>query len=224
MSKQKRQWFEEKPDLVEVICSDLAVEYPNLHFRIQGKRAYVIGSFPINHNGVTADRYLIEVEFSYNYPRGVPVVREIGGRIPWIADRHVFSTGVACLFFPYDLARVYPEGTSFLDFLDGPVKSYYVGQSMYEETGEWPFGQWGHNEKGAVEFFSNFFGTNDQLVIKRYIEILSQRTIKGHWLCPCGSGEKLRNCHLELITSLHQDYQYALEQFPWHKIKPLQKS
>jgi hypothetical protein len=35
----------------------------------------------------------------------------------------------------------------------------------------------------------------DALSIGKILDIVWERRWKGHWLCPCGSGEIIRKCH-----------------------------
>ncbi len=218
MSKYRGLWFKVNSKLLDDMRLEVASKYPNLHFRIENNAVLLSGSFPIEHEGICFDRFLIEIEFPNNYPKGLPVVREIGGRIPWTSDRHIFETGIACLFFPYQLASLYPKGTTILEYLDGPVISFFISQSIFEKTGKWPFGQWSHDVRGEDEFFASVLGFENRLVIARFKVLIKGKTVKGHWLCPCGSGEKLRNCHFEVVKKLQNDFLYAREQYPWNKI------
>jgi uncharacterized protein YchJ len=47
-------------------------------------------------------------------------------------------------------------------------------------------------------------GTTDRHVIRRYIEALAAPEMKRHWLCPCGSGRKIRQCHDPLFADLRK--------------------
>jgi len=191
--------------LVEAIQKDLELRYPDMRFVEEGHRAFVRGSFPIVHDGRVLDRYQVEIEFLPDYPHSLPKVREVQGRIPHILDRHVFPlSGTACLFVEEDWLLTISEGTdpSFLEFLDGPVRNFFLGQALVEAGEKWPFGERSHGIKGLLEVYGEWFGTVDQVVILRHLEYLSKENIKGHWECPCGSGQTLRKCHIKEVRDL----------------------
>jgi SEC-C motif len=138
-----------------------------------------------------------------SYPDALPLVFEVGGRVPRDADHHVNrETGEACLFVPDERWKVAPPGMTFLDLLNGPVRNFLLGQSLFRLTGEWPFGQRSHAAAGIREYYSELLGTDDVNVIVRYVECLSRATLKGHWPCPCGSGKRLRDCHRAQVDEL----------------------
>lgn len=201
---KRKSWYEANPALYEEVRKQINGDYQNLHFSTLEGVIFLRGSFPLKDGEYEVDRYSIEIKFPSNYPRDLPLVREIGGRIPRTGDRHVYVDGMACLFLPDQRAWICPEGTSFLDFLNGPVRNYFLSQSVFELEGVWPFGERSHGVQGIVEFYSEILGTGNTAIITRYLEALSKKAVKGHWPCPCGSGERLRHCHIKKILELRQ--------------------
>jgi hypothetical protein len=197
-----RPWHKADPTLLEKTIAEVQAEFPELHFYPEGSRVIVRGSFPVVENGEVLDRYAVEIELLADYPDSIPVVREAGGRIPRIADYHMNAKGEACLFLPDERWRIYPEGTTFLSFLKGPVRNFFIGQSLFRLTGEWPFGQRGHGAEGIREYYGELLGTDDVPVIRAYLEYLSRPVLKGHWPCPCGGGKRLRDCHRKSLEEL----------------------
>lgn len=146
------------------------------------------------------DEFTIEIELPKTYPKGLPAIRELNGRIPKIADRHVYpSNGTLCLFLPDEKWKHYPDGTSVVDFMRGPVSSYLFGQLYYEQEGKFPGGERSHGAKGILEFYSEILQTDNSEVIKTFIVYLSRKEAKGHWPCYCKSGKKIRNCHFSQL-------------------------
>jgi hypothetical protein len=198
----RRPWHKADPGLLEKTITEVEAEFPELHFDPRGDRVIVRGTFPVVHDGEVLDRYPVEIELLADYPDSIPVVREVGGRIPHTPDYHMSSKGEACLFLLDERWQAYPNGTTFREFLNGPVRNYFLGQSLFRLTGEWPFGQRGHGAEGIREYYTELLGTSEVRVIVRYLECLSAKKIKGHWPCPCGSGKRLRDCHLGLVQDL----------------------
>jgi SEC-C motif len=203
--KIKPPWHLRAPDEFEEQKRQVQVEYPNLHF-FPGTNGVVIrGSFPLIYEGKVLDRYLVEIELTESYPAELPIVREIGGRIPHTSDNHVSGPkGDICLFVPDERWRHFPRGATLVDFLSGPVRNYFLGVSLRQLGQEWPFGERPHGRAGIIESYRELLGINDEPTIIRYIECLSKSDLKGHWSCPCGSGKKLRQCHLSAIQELRK--------------------
>lgn len=191
-----RPWHEEHPELVVEIRNDLA-DYPNLHLFIdQGGSAEVRGTFPVRaSDGEELDSFRVRIELPAGYPEDLPVVREVGGRIPWKVERHVNpADGVVCIMIPDDRWRCFPLGARFLDYLEGPLHNYFLGQ-IHAENGEpWPHGEWRHGNEGLLQYYEELLGTQDSLTVWRFLYVLSKLSLKRHWQCPCGSGRKIKKC------------------------------
>lgn len=192
----KPSWQIAKPELLDQINKDIQSECPNFHLMVEGDIVFIRGSYPVIHEGEVLDRYTLEIEFPRDYPESVPIVRETEGRIPRTADYHMMGKkGEACLFVPDERWLVWPPDATFLDFLKGPVYNYFLGQTLVSLGEPWPFGQRSHGLSGIKEFYAELLGTDDFDSVVRYLEYLSKPKIKGHWPCPCGSGNKIRHCH-----------------------------
>ena len=211
----RKPWHEANPAFYAKEKEQVEAANPNLHFSTRNGKVFLSGSFPLKDGERVVDRYFIEIEFPFNYPCDLPMVREVGGRIPHTADRHMYANGVACLFVPDERAWICPEGTSLLEFLDGPVRNFFLGQSVFEMEGVWPFGQRSHGVQGILEFYAEILGTNDRATIIRYLDVLRRKHVKGHWPCPCGSDQRLRKCHLSQIVELRQKIPPPLAYQSW---------
>jgi|SRR5438093_1406189 len=197
-------WHCKNPALFEKEKDEVEARYPELHFRVIGDVVRVRGTFPIVCEGQVLDRYSVELLLARDHPKSLPLVREIGGRIPRTPERHVNQDGTACVLLPDQRWEVWPIGSPLLDFLNGPVRNFFLGQSLVERGDPWPFGQWGHGARGIIEYYSGLLDTQDLLVISRYLECLVAKKVKGHWPCPCGSGKRLRDCHTGNVRDLQE--------------------
>ena len=115
---------------------EVETKFPDLTVSFTGTRIYIRGAFPVVHEGKVLDRYQIEIEWS-DSDIEVPVLRETGGRIPWTADRHMSQGGIACLFVPEEWLVRSREERTVIHYLEGPVRNYFLWQSLYER-GESP--------------------------------------------------------------------------------------
>lgn len=157
---------------------------------------FLRGDFPVYDNeGSEVDRYRLEIWFPRNYPDQIPKVIAVDKRIQPIADRHVFRNRAACLCLPHEVTRYLPK-INILLFWENLLKFWLIGQTCYDQDGVWPFKARSHNNEGIYEGFSELLGLSDLEVTKKFTSLLLRKNpAKGHELCPCGSGLKLRNCH-----------------------------
>jgi hypothetical protein len=199
-------WHERRPELAREIRDDLQKRYPTLHLFIEDDgTARVAGTFPVlAPDGRLLDRYQVSITLLADYPGSLPLVREVGGRIPWKDDFHVNADGTACVLLPDDRWRCFPEDAPFVQFLDGPVHDFFLGQSLVALGEEWPFGQWSHGWKGVYEYYQWLVGTDDPATIGRYLRVLAKLNFKDHLECPCGSGRKIRRCCCARILDLRR--------------------
>ena len=217
----RKPWHEANPAFYDEVMQQVEAAYPDLHFVVHNNVVFLSGSFPLKDGERIVDRYSIEVAFPPNYPCDLPLVWEIGGRIPRTADRHIYTNGATCLFVLDERAWICPEGTSLLDFLNGPVRNFFLGQSLFEIDGVWPFGQRSHGVQGILEFYAERLDTNDKSVIIRYLDVLRKKDLKGHWRCPCGSGKRLRKCHMKLVVELHEKIPHTVALQSWQRMSDM---
>ena len=211
----KRVWHRRDPALFENEKAEVETHYPQLHVAVAGDLVFVRGSFPVNAEGIILDRYSVEIHLATDHPRSLPVVCEVGGRIPRTLERHINSDGAACILLPDERWRVWPPGSTLLAFLQGPVHNFFLAQSLVEQGDSWPFGQWSHGANGIREYYEELLNTADSEVIWRFLRCLAAEQIKGHWDCPCGSRQRLRNCHMSTLMDLrgkiaHEDAMRSL--------------
>lgn len=182
----------------------LSTEYPELHLFERGDVVVVAGVFPLVDGQRVVDRYEIEIELPRTYPRGVPGLRETGGRVPRDSDHHMESDGCACLFLPDEYSYRHPDGMELIEFLQGPVLGYFVGQGFVARGEPWPFETRQHFSDGIVDFYHEVIGSDDRSVVRRYLEALAAKDLRGHWMCPCGSRKRVRECHRASLDELRR--------------------
>ena len=187
----------------------IAFDQPKLHAGVSNADIRVQGTYLVFENGVVSNpagpisEFEIDMVLPARYPHREPKVYEVGGRIPRKPDRHINSDGDCCITVWEHWLLTAPDH-SFAAFLDGPVNEFFLGQHSYESTGTWPFGERSHGQKGLVEAYADGLGIpHRKSSLNYYLRLLSQAWPKGHWLCPCGSGKRLRYCHRADLMHLH---------------------
>jgi hypothetical protein len=203
LSKRK-PWYVTNPELYAEVRREVEDFYPYLKFFERGADVFVGGWYPLFEGDRVYDQYLIEVELPKDSPKGLPTVREVGDRIPREPDRHMERDGRACVALPDAFWYEHPKGMGLLVFLNGPVRWFFVNQSLIERGKKplWEDSEWEHAGDGIVRFYQQHIGTDDPHSIMQLLEFLTRDHLKGHWPCPCGSEAKLRNCHWSILKEL----------------------
>ena len=195
-------WHEKRPDLLTDVRTAIA-PYPDLRLEIIGSVVRVLGTFPVlDESGIAVDRFAIEIWFLDDYPDVLPAIREVGGRIPWTLERHIFPKARACCIIVPEEWFFTEQRRTFGDYLNGPVRNYFLGQSLVERGHAWPFGERLHGYDGLVQAYGESLSIHDPKELETTLDYLAAKQVKGHWPCPCGSGQRIRNCHHARISSL----------------------
>jgi hypothetical protein len=196
-------WFERDPAALAAVECTLRERYPTMHALVGDGKVAVRGTYGVVHEGKEIDRYALNIVLPENYPRSIPTVWETAERIPRIIDRHVFpKTGALCLGVPAALWITLGGNFPIDRVLDIPVRNYLIGNSMVEAGERWPFGEWKHGADGMLDFFTETIGTSDPTKVTNLIMALLKGKVRGHWPCPCGSGDIIRKCHRDAIEHL----------------------
>jgi hypothetical protein len=188
-------WRETEPRLAQL--------FPALHLDAGGGRPLARGTLTIDDAGREVDRFLVEIDFGPLAAGELPKVWETEGRIPRTAKRHVNAEdGSACVCLPEDYFLRHPGRFDVVTFLEGPVRDFFVGQAIVERGGAWPHGEWGHGGAGKEEWAKGFIDSLPAGQFGAYVNVMAMKELKGHIGCPCGSGRRARDCHLELLRLL----------------------
>ncbi len=108
------------------------------------------------------------------------------------------------MLIPEDRGRCFPEGAPFSEYLNGPLRDFFLSQTWFEQEGEWPFKHWSHGVEGIFEYYRELTGVTDADAVIRYVRVLSYPRLKGHILCPCGRNARLRDCCHERVARLRE--------------------
>ena len=190
--------------LLEEEKAEISLRYPDLLFITRNGELHLRGSFPVRDDEDNIlDRFQIEVMIPQQWPRSVPMLWEIGGRIPHHKDRHVEDNGKACPIIPMEWL-MHPKYESLIAFLEIPVRNFFLYQLTRELNQSWKWGERGHGPNGKDEFYTEHFGTKDRQKILLFLSCLAKERHKSHWYCPCGSGLKIRACHQAKLEELRR--------------------
>jgi hypothetical protein len=197
-------------DKLRALESELAGEFPTLRVERRRIAPTVVGSFLLIESGVEVGRYDIEISIPPT-PKELPILREVGGKIPRTAERHInWENGSACLFVPDERWKYHPVGSSIVQFIKGPVREFLLWQAYYDIERKPLFSGRSHGADGVWESYFDELQTDDPTVVIKFLDYLISKKAKGHWDCYCGSRKRIRDCHfsdlLKLREKIPRDY------------------
>lgn len=97
-----------------------------------------------------------------DFPKTEPTVRLLQEVFPFNIDYHIYSNGVCCITV-WDHWRYSNENTTITNFLETPVKQFFIGQANYKRTGDWPFGEWKHGLNGIIEAYAEILNVKPKI-------------------------------------------------------------
>ncbi|MEN6537880.1 MAG: hypothetical protein ABFD89_29785 [Bryobacteraceae bacterium] len=200
-------WSLQKPELLASVREAVERHLPTLHLVLEAETVFLRGTLAVTdpESGAVLRRYQVELKFPADYPKADPIVRETGGAIPKTDTRHFNSDGSACLFLPDARFRICAKNCSIDQFVNGPVCAFFLWQAHYEITGRVPAtGEWQHGVLGILQFYFEELGTDDGRVVVRFLECLAAKKVRPPHACYCGSGRKLRDCHLATVNTYRE--------------------
>lgn len=182
---------------------EVLARYPLLRAELNGHDIKIVGTFTISEGGQESDRFLVEIVLDADYPASLPMVWETGGRIPRTLDRHVYPhSGQACTLLPLQRWELWPSGASLLNYVDGPMRNYFISQALVENGDPWPFGEWGHGLEGVDQYYLGLLNIPAAAAIVPMLTAIADEDWKGHRDCPCGSRKRTRHCHGEHLRAI----------------------
>jgi len=188
-----------------------------------GENYEVLGdiSFCTPYKGdIIEDTYSVKLLISKKFPNKIPKVFEVGGRIEPDPDNHinVYDSNSLCLEIPPLLNSLFNKDPSLTGFLNNLVIPFLFNYSYKEKNVDYPKAQWCHGGAGVLDFYMEYFGINKRSQAKEFFRIgfhqnkrkdgsrscCSGLTFKGHSICYCGSGKKIRDCHRNVLKKYHE--------------------
>lgn len=186
---------------------DLLPQYPQLEISfLDESKLELSGSILVNRE---ARGYRI-----YNAYQIKIVVPLISKELPYVLDvgRHIcenyshrYPDGKLCLETDTHVRIRFIDGFSLAQWITEYVEPYFFSYEFYQRYGEYPFGERGHGLDGILQTYSDVFFEPDIIKVFKLITFIANNEYRGHVLCPCGSGTKLRSCHGQYLIKYYLD-------------------
>ncbi|MFA5961527.1 MAG: hypothetical protein WC848_02520 [Parcubacteria group bacterium] len=202
-----KPWFLENPTLLDELKILIDLKYATLNTSIENAVVYIRGTLFIKSlEGKELGRYKIEIIIPDDYPNSAPILRETGDKFNKVADRHFNAIdNTACLFFRDAKYKYFPKGSSIVDFIEGPIKNFFLWQIDYDlNGGKSSLGGLDHGTFGLIQFYKEELGVNDEESVFRFLVLFDSKVVPRAKKCFCGSGSLLKDCHIQKFRALKQ--------------------
>lgn len=149
---------------------------------------------------ILADDYALRIVISNNYPSEIPIVYELSGKIP-SKYPHISADRALCLGIRGDIACELEREPSLASFVETTVQSALYSAKFFFKYGKYPFGERKHGAKGILSYYEDLFEA-DQATSLKLLRTIALDQYRGHSYCPCGSSQRLRDCHGKTLLSI----------------------
>ncbi len=212
--QNNRRLFREEREALAASCPLMVLSVVGPGFRINPVLAAKIecaiahGTYILKSPDNQADiEYGIALGLPENYPKFFPMLFCNDPKLPIDnLDRHIQKGGRACLEVGPEIKRRWPPGSNLIDFLKNLVEPFLAWQVHYDIFGKPPeWGERAHGKDGILQYYAELLGIAVDSNTLGFMKLISRKNRpKGHEICPCGSGKKLRHCHGGLIYEKHK--------------------
>lgn len=180
------QFLTDYPKMAIRPCSDA-------YLRLKGTFGFA-ADHPVY--GHVADAFSLQIDVPRAFPRELPEVTEIGGRIPREGEFHINGDGTLCLGSHLRLLLKLNEAPTLAGFTERCLVPYlYAISRKLTLGGKLVFGELAHYGPGMLQDYAQLFGlpTTDQA---RYaLKLLgSKKRVANKLPCPCGCRLRLGRC------------------------------
>lgn len=208
---------------IKAQLNDFQKVYPNIklvnEFETEIRLA---GSFTMHKeygNFQVFDDYAIEIVIPIASSQ-LPYVVDVGKKIN-PEYHHYYTNGKLCLETDIKIITDFVSGFDLLRWMNDYVESYYFSYEYYMRYGEFPYGERSHGLDGVLESYQELLDAKHAQETYDIMQYIVYNRYRGHFICPCKSGEKLRKCHGEkmllfynnevLYKTLNDDYKKIRE-------------
>lgn len=186
---------------------ELAIQYPRLSIAPNNTSNGLIISGIIEIDAVYKGVPLygdfdIKIDIPEEFPKQFPVLYELSGKIP-ASFEHKYSDGSCCLGVTVELYKKLSMQPTLEYYINELVIGYFFSVLWFQRFGISPFGERSHGIAGVIEYYKEFWDTDDELLAAKMLyTALKPNAYRGHLPCPCGSGIIGRKCHSQQYKSI----------------------
>ncbi len=146
------------------------------------------------------DYFNIAINISNDYPKILPTVREVDGRIPQYF--HKYTNACLCLEIPIEQRIIFNLQPTLLGYIENLLIPYLSSFHYWRKTGSMPYGERSHGGAGIIESYEARLKVKDQIAILGFLFMLSTEIFLRRQKCLCGSGNRFCRCHEKHLKEL----------------------
>lgn len=142
------------------------------------------------------DSYRLKINIPPKYPKELPVVKEIGNKIPHRGEYHVNNDGSLCLGSRLRLLWKISKNPTLCGFAENCLEPYlYAISYKLKFGGDLPFSELEHGSPGEMNDYADLFGLLSSEQAKYALLLLGmKKRLANKKPCPCGCGIRLGKC------------------------------
>ncbi len=192
-------WYQNNEVLFLKEVQLLQEHYPSLAMYKENSTIYFRGILNIED----IDSFEIEIMIPNDYPKSLPIVKDIGNDIPRNIDRHMYSDGSCCLTINHIMKQKYQDGSYYLVyFINDFVKPFFANQLYFEQTGNWLTGEYHHGNDGKRQYLKEHIQVTDDTLFNKLLKLAIRSRLNQQKKCPCHSNKPLKRCHLKTVLEI----------------------
>ncbi len=151
---------------------------------------------PVNGSEI-CDQYELELEIPSSFPKALPKVKEVGGKIPRDGDFHVNYDNTLCLGSPLKLFKKVSECPTIAGYAAKCIVPYlYAVSYKLRHGGSFVFSELAHGKQGVLDDYLRLLDLRSPGEVLDALELLGiKRRIANKLACPCKCGERLGSCN-----------------------------
>lgn len=147
--------------------------------------------------GLLTDAFTLRINIPELFPKALPTVHELDGRIPRTQEYHINQDDHSlCLGSPLRLLKAISVEPTLSGFSKRCLTPYlYAVSRKLLQGGELLFGELAHGRPGELADYLNMFGLGTNIQAMRAIRYLGMKKRLANKLsCPCDCGRRLGVC------------------------------
>jgi hypothetical protein len=153
--------------------------------------------------GFVWESYEVKIELRAGFPTVLPKTYVLSKNVPWTYDRHIGNNGGCCIAPEAEEYCILGRDYSLVTYVEKLVIPFLASQKLFDLEGCWPHGDYSHFTSGLVSYYKQKLGLDslEKVIFALSIAVGKSRLGRND-PCFCGSGQKLKKCHLPPIEGM----------------------
>lgn len=149
------------------------------------------------------DSYSLLIRIPSKFPFHIPIVEEVGGKIPRDYNYHINPDETLCLGSPLRLFKKLSANPTINVFAEECLVPYlYAVSYKLQNGGSFIFGELAHGQRGIVDDYKQLLGlgTKEQVIYALGLLGVNKR-LANKQPCPCKCGKRLGVCNFRKVLN-----------------------